>query len=146
MLKRCIEKYIIREVLESEFNAQAQFEAEVSLEFAPRRMELEMDTALINVLQELRDRGDLSRETILQELNFDQGLEARRREVEKKEFDKIFTPTNVPFDSPQRTAGQPGQPKPTPGGAGRQGGEDLLAPRLGTETPRTAVRMATCFR
>lgn len=113
MLKRTIEKELIREVQEQAHNKEKDFTEDASIEFAPRRMELEMDAALITVIQELRDRGDLSRETILNELNFDQALEARRREVEKKDYDKIFEPVNVPFDSPNRV---------TPGGSGRQGG------------------------
>ena len=76
-------------------------------------MELELDPQVATLLQELRDRGDISRETILNEFNFDQGTEARRREIEKERFDDIFEPVNVPFDSPNRV---------TPGGSGRQGG------------------------
>lgn len=113
MLKRTIEKELIREVQGMPHNIDQKFTEDTGIEFAPRRMELEMDPALINVLQELRDRGDLSRETILNELNFDQGLEARRREIEKEDYDDTFTPVNVPFDSPNRV---------TPGGSGRQGG------------------------
>lgn len=113
MLKRSLEKYLIREIQESAINKDVEFTEDASIEFAPRRMELEMDPALITVIQELRDRGDISRETVLTELNFDQSLEARRREIEKKDYDKIFTPVNVPFDSPNRV---------TPGGSGRQGG------------------------
>jgi hypothetical protein len=113
MLKRTLERELIRAVTENPLNIEAGFTEETSLEFAPRRMELEFDSNMVTLLQELRDRGDLSRETILNEFNFDQGLEARRREVEKEKYDKIFTPVNVPFDSPDKT---------TPGGAGRKGG------------------------
>jgi hypothetical protein len=69
-----------------------------------------MDDQIATIMQELRDRGDISRESLLNELGYDQELEARRREREKERFDKIFTPTNVPFDSPDKT---------TPGGAAR---------------------------
>ena len=113
MMKRTLEKELIRAVTESPLNEGSGFDAETSLEFAPRRMELEFDSNMVTLLQELRDRGDLSRETILNEFNFDQGLEARRREMEAEKYDDIFTPVNVPFDSPNKT---------TPGGAGRQGG------------------------
>ena len=65
-------------------------------------------------LQELRDRGDLSRETTLSEFQFDQELEAQRRENEDDKYGKIFKPVNVPFDSPNKT---------TPSGSGRKGGQ-----------------------
>lgn len=113
MMKRSLERYLIRDVINWPTNQEAGFDAETSLEFAPRRMELEFDSNMVTLLQELRDRGDLSRETILNEFNFDQSLEARRREIEKERYDDIFTPVNVPFDSPDKT---------TPGGSGRQGG------------------------
>lgn len=111
MLKRTIEADIIKAIQDSPVNTD--FTENVDIEFAPRRMELELDPILIGVIQELRDRGDLSRETVLTELNFDQELEARRRKQEDDEYDEIFTPVNVPFDSPNRT---------TPNGSGRQGG------------------------
>lgn len=113
MLKRTLEREIVRMVTEMPTNQDAKFDAETSIEFAPRRMELEFDSNMVTLLQELRDRGDLSRETILNEFNFDQGLEARRREMEADKYDDIFTPVNVPFDSPDKT---------TPGGSGRSGG------------------------
>lgn len=113
MMKRTLEKELIRAVTEWPSNVDADFTANTSLEFAPRRMELEFDSNMVTLLQELRDRGDLSRETILNEFNFDQSLEARRREMEAEKYDDIFTPVNVPFDSPDKT---------TPGGSGRQGG------------------------
>lgn len=117
MLKRTIEKEIIRATIEQPANDE--FNADTSLDFSPRRMELEFDPILLNVLQELRDRGDISRETLLNEFNFDQGLEARRREAEAKTYDKIFKPVNVPFDSPNKV---------TPGGSGRQGGRPAGQP------------------
>ena len=113
MLKRTIEKELIRAITENPVNEKAEFDASCSMEFAPRQMELETDPALITLIQELRDRGDLSRETVLTEFNFDQDLEKARREKEAEEYDDVFTPVNVPFDSPEKT---------TPGGSGRTGG------------------------
>lgn len=113
MLKRAIEREIIRPVLEQPRNVDQGFTEETKVEFAPRRMELEFDPTVATLLQELRDRGDISRETILNEFNFDQEMEAVRRELEDEKYEDIFTPVNVPFDSPEKT---------TPGGSGRKGG------------------------
>jgi hypothetical protein len=112
MLKRALERELIRPV--GEINED--FDASTKLNFAPRRIELDFDAGLLNSIQELRDRGDLSRETTLNELGFDQSLEAQRRKREDEEFEGIFDPVNVPFDSPNRT---------TPGGSGRQGGRPV---------------------
>ena len=111
MMKRSIEKYIIDAV--TEHPANDGFNAECGLEFAPRRMELEFDANVVQMVQSLRDRGDISRETILTEFNFDQELEASRREYEDDRWKETFKPTNVPFDSKNET---------TPDGSGRTGG------------------------
>jgi hypothetical protein len=113
MLKRTIERELVQPVLEQPRNVDQGFTEETKVEFAPRRMELEFDPTVATLLQELRDRGDISRETILNEFNFDQSMEAVRRELEDDKYEDIFTPVNVPFDSPEKT---------TPGGSGRQGG------------------------
>jgi hypothetical protein len=119
MLKRTLEKELIRVVTDHPLNEK--FDKDAKIEFAPRRMEIEMDEALITVLQELRDRGDLSRETLLREFNFDQDLEAQRREYEDDKYEKIFKPVQVPFDAPGKTG-------VTPGGAGRTGGRPAGKP------------------
>ena len=111
MLKRSIEEDIIRAT--QEHPANEDFNEKVRLEFRPRHIELEFDTQLAQILQELRDRGDLSRETTLSEFGFDQELEALRREAEDEKYEDIFKPVNVPFDSPDKT---------TPDGSGRKGG------------------------
>lgn len=85
------------------------------LKFHPHRVAIDFDPAMAILLQALRDRGDISRESILDELGFDQDDEARKREKEAKDYDKIFTPTNVPFDSPTKTADGTTKPKPAGG-------------------------------
>ncbi len=110
MMKRSIEKHIVREVSDHPLNEKQDFGAETSIEFAPRRMELEFDDSVVTMIQSLRDRGDISRETTLNEFNFDQSLEAARREYEDERYPDVFEPTNVPFDSPNKT---------TPDGSGR---------------------------
>jgi hypothetical protein len=120
MMKRSIEKNVIKATYEHPLN-QGKFDNITAIEFAPRRMELEFDPSVVSMMQSLRDRGDLSRETLLTEFGFDQSLEASRREYEDERWgEEIFAPTNVPFDSPNkgnpdqsgRTGGQPaGQTK-----------------------------------
>lgn len=110
MLAKTLERYVVKPTVEHPYN-QGKLDFPTYVEFTPRRLELEFDSTVLQVIQSLRDRGDISRETILAELNFSQELEARRREKEAEEFDDIFTPVNVPFDSPDKT---------TPEGSGRQ--------------------------
>ena len=111
MMKRSIERHIIEPVVNHPFNEG--FNADCSIEFAPRRMELEFDQSVVTMVQSLRDRGDISRETILTEFNFDQELEAARREYEDERWEDVFTPTNVPYDAKNEA---------TPDGSGRTGG------------------------
>lgn len=77
----------------------------VRIQFHPKRIAIDLDPNLMLLLQNLRDRGDLSRESILDEAGYDQMDEARKREREAELYDKTFTPTNVPFDSPTKTSG-----------------------------------------
>jgi len=111
MLKRSIEQDIVRPTQEHMLNEDEDFDAKVRMEYRPRHIELTFDTLLGGQLQELQDRGDLSRETILSELQFDQELEAQRREFEDEKYADTFAPVNVPFDSPEKT---------TPSGSGRK--------------------------
>jgi hypothetical protein len=114
MLKRDIELNILRAT--SKRNA-GDFDDEPSLMFLPRRLDMLFDSQVATEIQEIRDRGELSRETFLEEFNFDLALETKRRKAEKKEgIDKVFEPIQVPFDSPQKLGGQ------TPGQSGRKGG------------------------
>ena len=116
MLARDLEKHIVEETR----NRNEELDAEASIEYAPRRVDLLFDSQVANIFQEIRDRGDLSRETILEEFGFDLDLERERREEEKGDDfegdsdDEIFTPVNVPFNSPENMT--------TPGGSGRRGG------------------------
>jgi hypothetical protein len=109
MLKRMVEKDIVKAVQDEPTNTE--FTSKTKLEYSPRRVELAFDSDIITLIQELRDRGDLSRQTTLEEFMFDQKLEAQRREREDGEYGDIFKPVNVPFDSPDKT---------TPGGSGRK--------------------------
>lgn len=73
-----------------------------SLVFSPRRISLDINNDIVQAVLKLRDRGELSRGTALEELDYDQEVEAIRRVREEEEFDDIFL-THVPFDSPSNT-------------------------------------------
>jgi hypothetical protein len=123
MMKRSIEKEVIKEVTEHPSNEG--FNEETMIEFSPRRMELEFDPSVVTMIQSLRDRGDMSRETVLTEFGFDQELEASRREYEDDRWPDTFEIPDVPFDSPNK--GNPDQ-------SGRTGGRP---PGSETKTKKT---------
>lgn len=122
MMKRDFEA----EIVQATRDRNEELDAEASIEYAPRRVDLLFDSQVATIFQEIRDRGDLSRETILEEFGFDLSLERQRRVAEKedefdaKSDDEIFEPVNVPFNSPENQT--------TPGGSGRRGGRPPESP------------------
>lgn len=123
-LIKIVHKRIIQETLDRSPELESEF---VKIRYSPRRIALDLDPTLFSMIQDLRDRGDLSRESVLDEVGYDQADEARRRKAEKEAgYDKVFEPTNVPFslkpgqDPKAGQPGAPGQPAPgsNPAGAG----------------------------
>lgn len=83
-----------------------------SLSFMPRRISLDFNADIVKAVMEIRDRGDMSRETMLEELDYDQDTELHRRIRERDDgADDVFQ-THVPHDSPDAIPQQ----------SGRQGG------------------------
>lgn len=109
-LRRQIEARVLRPTVER----NDQFTDRPKLRFHPARIELTFDAAMVQFLIDCRDRGDISRETYLNEIDVDQADEAMLRKREKERFDDTFTPTNVPFTADN---GAPGA-KPKAAGAG----------------------------
>lgn len=72
---------------------------EPSMQFYPRRIALDFDQNIATFIQDLRDRGDISRETILAELDILEEDEAVKRQREAEMYDEIFTPTTVPYSA-----------------------------------------------
>lgn len=102
MMRRSLEKFI----LEPTYERNEMLTSKPKLRFHPKRVALDFDTALATYLLDLRDRGDISRESILEEIDYSQISEARRRKREKdKGYDKTFEPTNVPFSGQGSTPG-----------------------------------------
>lgn len=117
MLRRTVEKHIIRPTME----ANEAFTSHAKLQFHPKRIDLDFDPNFANYILDLRDRGDISRESILDEVDFSQFDEARKRRVEAEKYDEVFTPVNVPV--PGVAPGSNfGGPTADPKAGGRRGG------------------------
>lgn len=93
------------------------------LVFHPRHIALDLDPAWATLIQDLRDRGDISRESVLDEVDFDQDEESKKRQKEAEKYDKHFKPTNVPFSAAPGGGKVKAQPTPAEKkAAGRAGG------------------------
>lgn len=117
LLSRCMEKYIVDPVLEK----NPMLQERPSHTFTPKHVALDWDANFVNMLIQLRDRGDLSRETVLEEADFSQEVEYRNRDYEDKNLDDVFLkPTLVPFSGEQT---QSPAPRKSSGGADNKTGK-----------------------
>lgn len=96
--RHLIRKSVEKKVLLPTYNANQQFTQEPALRFHPKRVALDFDSTYAAFLLDLRDRGDLSRESILEEVDFRQSVEYRRRKSEREHFDDVFQ-TTTPWGS-----------------------------------------------
>lgn len=110
LLSRCLEKYVVDPIMEK----NPELENRPSHTFTPKHVALDWDANFVNLMIQLRDRGDLSRETVLEEADFSQEVEYRNREFEDKHLDDVFLkPTLVPFSGQDAAPGaKPSAPKP----------------------------------
>lgn len=117
MIIQSLNKYLFKPT----FEQNVALTEKPQLNLHPKRISLDFDNNIATFMQDLRDRGDISRETLLSEVDIDQADEALKREREKDNgWDDIFTQTNVPFNG---TASTPGESPPVnPKTAGRRGG------------------------
>lgn len=121
-----------REVLWRCFDRNEELTEKPTLRFHPKRIALDFDPTFANFLLDLRDRGDLSRESALEEVDFDQYQEWRRRKVEDEHYDEVFHKGIInPWgggDKPDTVSG-PGSNSGAPGadprktGGRRKGGQ-----------------------
>jgi hypothetical protein len=95
MIKRSLEQNIFRPLME----LNEEFTSMPKLEFHPRAIALDFDAAYASFLFDLRQANELSRETILNQFDLSEALEAELRKREKVYYDPIFQ-TQVPFSSP----------------------------------------------
>lgn len=140
MLKRSLVKNLFRPAVK--LNPDT-FSDTPNLVFNPRHIALDFDQNLATFLLDLRDRGELSRETLLAEFNYDQSEEAWKRKIEKKKYDNTFE-TTVPFSGPgAATPGAPAATDPkaagrTQGGNKNGGGAAKPSPKRGKTTDQSA--------
>lgn len=83
-------------VFKPTWRSNSSLKSEPKMIFYPRRIALDFDPNIAQFFQDLRDRGDISRATILAEVDILESDEATKRQREADQFDHIFTPVNVP--------------------------------------------------
>lgn len=100
MFKRSIEQHIAGGVMA--FNSdhpKMKTATEPNFAFVPAKVEVGSDVDFFNAVMAARQRGDLSRESYLETLGFDQDVELQRVLEERLYADSVFQ-THDPFDSP----------------------------------------------
>jgi hypothetical protein len=128
MIRRSLEAHVFHPTV----RMNPEFTSEPDLRFHPKRVALDFDQALAAFLLDLRDRGDISRDSILAEFDFSQEEEARKREREAEQYDDIFQ-TAVPYAGHIATDVNTGAAaKSTPGAAGApaSGGGGASTPNI----------------
>ena len=128
-LARSIERHIIKRCMDMN---PGTFKEMPELTFSPKRVSIELNENVINAVLKLRDRGDLSRQTVLEEFDYSQDVEFLRRQREEEIYDSIFS-SAVPFSSPGNnpftpTATDQGRP-PTGGTTPAKKAPTKAAPR-----------------
>ena len=102
MIRRSLEANIFKRLYEE----NDEFTGRPKLQFHPRSIALDFDSAYASFLMDLRAANDLSRETMLNQFDLDQQLEAELRKREKEEYDDVFQ-TQVPFSTPNPALNAP---------------------------------------
>lgn len=110
---RTIEEKLLRATVDMNPTALSEVP---SLAFHPRRVVISMNADVVNAVLKLRAQGDISRETQLEEFNYDQEIEYIRRKREKA-TDPVFK-SQVPFSSPESNPFQTGTQGGRPAGGG----------------------------
>lgn len=116
MINRTLERRIFKMVMDRNEGVLDEFP---SVAFTPKRITLDFKTDVIAQMLKLRDRGDISRETTLEEVDMDQDVEVLRRARERVVYDRVFesaTPHSSPNANPYGVS-QPPTPPGQPGGA-----------------------------
>jgi hypothetical protein len=155
MIVRTLEKQVFKKILDRNEN----LDESPDFEFTPKRITLDFDSDVVNAILKLRDRGDISRETALEELDYDQDREVLRRARERVLHDRVFE-SSTPFSSPNANpygTGQPGginpgalqappqmqAPKSNVGPNGQPRTEGGRPPGVKEDAPRRAAKKTT---
>lgn len=153
-------KSFMRHLILPTFALNAQLSADPDLMVHPKRIAIDFDPSLATYLLDLRDRGDLSRDSILSEVDYDESDEYEKRKIEAEKYDAVFTPPvplpGMPGAAPAGgppAAGAPNDPKRAgraqggnhgKGGNGNTGSGAGQAPRTGTpKDPKTGTSKAS---
>lgn len=94
--RHMIRQTLMDEVFKVCYEANDDLTSMPKLNFNPKRIALDFDATIATFMQDLRDRGDISRDTILSEMDLNQEEEASKRKREKElGYDKLFKPANT---------------------------------------------------
>lgn len=115
MLRRAVERHILTPT----WKANDGLLDEPKLHFYPKQIALSFDTAQAMFFMDLRDRREISRDTLLSQIDLSEDEEARKMEREAEFFDDIFQ-SEVPFSG--GPAGAPRTGGRTQGGNKAGGG------------------------
>lgn len=97
MIVRSLERQLFQKILDRNEGVLDEFP---SLAFTPKRITLDFKADVIQQILKIRDRGDMSRETLLEEMDYDQDVEVLRRARESALYDDVFN-SGVPHSSPE---------------------------------------------
>jgi len=142
LLVRALERWVFREILKRNEGVLEEFP---SLTFAPKRITLDFSADIMNAILKLRDRGDVSRETTLDEFDYDQDVEVVRRAREQTMYDEVFK-SGTPFGSPQTNPygtnpdGSPKPPGQAPDQPAPEGGRPPGVQESGPRVPKGQVK------
>lgn len=125
MLRRSLEANIWRPI----FDANDSLKTPAQLRYHPKQIALEFDANFASFMLDLRESGEISRETTLSQFDFDQDDEAELIEREREIFDEIFL-TTQPFDSPENNRRR----------GGGDTGDDGTEPEMGPARQRRVGR------
>ena len=113
---------IMRHVFEKTMERNPELVDDPKLQFYPRRVALAFDPNIATFMMDLRDGGDLSRDTMLAELDILESDEAIKMERENKYYNNIFGHYNAATDP---------NPGSEPDGLPQGDGENGIPPRDG---------------
>lgn len=120
--RESIIKSFMRHLIMPTFNINPQLTAQPDLLVHPKRIALDFDPSLATYLLDLRDRGDLSRDSILSEIDYDEEVEFAKRKLEAEKYDDVFAPlAPLPGAAPAPAAGKPAPANPKSAGRAKGG-------------------------
>lgn len=96
-----LQRKIERMVLDPVYDGNELFTAPPTLQFHPRQIALDFDAGLATFMMDLRDRREISRATLLSQVDLSEVEEGRKREREKEHYDGVFE-TLTPIIDPDK--------------------------------------------